>query len=174
MTKLLSLEEIHKELGITAKHITENRLAKCEQPPLNTLEIVDIDFEGKPFVLTNAAAKAWREMCAAARSENIDLKPFSGFRSYLHQKRLIERHLSNGRPIEDILTHIAIPGFSEHHSGRAIDIYTGDNCVLEEAFEQTPAFAWLMKNAGRFNFRLSYPRGNQYGIVFEPWHWYYL
>ncbi len=169
-----SLEEIHKELGITSKHIASNRLAKCEQPPLNTLEIVDIDFEGKPFVLTNTTAKAWREMCAAALAEKIDLKPFSGFRSYLHQKRLIERHLNNGRPIEDILTHIAIPGFSEHHSGRAIDIYSGEHSVLEEAFEQTPAFQWLMKNAGRFNFRLSYPRGNPHGIVFEPWHWYYL
>jgi D-alanyl-D-alanine carboxypeptidase len=81
--------------------------------------------------------------------------------------------LKNGRPLDDILTHIAIPGFSEHHSGRAVDIHEDGHTVLEEEFEKTQAFAWLRENAARFGFRLSYPRGNDQGIIYEPWHWYF-
>lgn len=109
-----------------------------------------------------------------AQEDQVRLKPFSGFRSYLHQKSLIERHLKNGRQIESILTHIAIPGFSEHHSGLAVDIHADGVNTLEEEFELTKEFLWLKEeNAARFEFRLSYPRNNDQGIIYEPWHWYY-
>ncbi|WP_413287441.1 D-alanyl-D-alanine carboxypeptidase family protein [Bdellovibrio sp. HCB337] len=171
MQKLLT--EIHEYLGITQNYLETNRLSLHEQPPLEMLQIVDIDFEGKPFVLTTQTAKAWLQMRAAALQENIQLMPFSGFRSYLHQKNLIDKHLKNGRPLDDILTHIAIPGFSEHHSGRAIDIHAYGHPTLTEEFENTEEFAWLSKNAARFGFRLSYPRDNPHGIIYEPWHWFY-
>ena len=74
---------------------------------------------------------------------------------------------------KDILTHIAIPGFSEHHTGKAIDIHANGHPVLEEAFEKTEEFMWLSKNAASFGFRLSYPRANTLGIIYEPWHWFY-
>ena len=118
------LIEIHAQLGITQKHIDANRLHYQEQPPLEKLEIVDFDFEGRAFILSSVTAQAWRKMTQAALGDQIQLMPFSGFRSYQLQKSLIEKHLKNGRAIEDILTHIAIPGFSEHHTGRAIDIHS--------------------------------------------------
>jgi D-alanyl-D-alanine carboxypeptidase len=167
------LKPIHEELGIGEIHLSNCKLSPCEQPSLNELEITDLDFDGKPFILTKTTAHAWREMCAAADSEKIVLKPFSGFRSYIHQKQLIKRRLEKGHPLEAILREIAIPGFSEHHSGRAIDICAENRFVLDEAFETTPAFAWLSKNAQRFKFRLSYPRGNNQNIIYEPWHWYF-
>ena len=168
------LNQIHHQLGISRTHLELNRLERQDQPALHLLEVVDIDFEGKPFILISPAAKAWREMISSAGKENIYLMPFSGFRSYIHQKNLIEKHLKNGRRLEDIFTHIAIPGFSEHHSGRAVDIHARGQAVLEEAFEATEEFRWLSENAGRYNFRLSYPRSNSQGIVYEPWHWFYL
>lgn len=169
----LILEEIYNVLGIYQQHLDANKLAFHAQPKMEELHVVAIDFEGKPFILTSAAANSWKLMTESAQHDQVSLLPFSGFRSYLHQRNLIERHLKNGRKIEDILTHIAIPGFSEHHSGRAIDIHSADHAVLEEAFERTDAFAWLKTNASRFGFRLSYPRNNPLGIVYEPWHWFY-
>lgn len=167
------LNEIHHQLGITKTHLELNRLYLQRQPDLNDLEVVDIDFEGKPFILISSAAQAWLKMRKEALLKKIFLMPFSGFRSYLYQKSLIEKHLKNGRPLEEILTHIAIPGFSEHHSGRAIDIYAKGNPILVEEFENTDEFRWLIENAAHFGFRLSYPRSNSYGIIYEPWHWYY-
>ena len=75
--------------------------------------------------------------------------------------------------LDAILTEIAPPGYSEHHSGRAIDIASAGSPPMTQDFEQTPAFAWLSANAGRFGFVMSFPRGNPYGYVFEPWHWCY-
>ncbi|MGE0527910.1 MAG: D-alanyl-D-alanine carboxypeptidase family protein [Bdellovibrionales bacterium] len=168
------LDRIYDELGITPTHLSYNRLPRCEQPWLSHLRVAEIDWEGKPFVLHMDVADGWQQMAAAAGAEAIPLRPFSGFRSYAHQKRLIERHLKNGRPLEEILTHIAIPGFSEHHTGRAVDLHADGRFVLEEQFEKTSAFAWLSQNAGRYGFRLSYPRRNDLGIIYEPWHWYYV
>lgn len=165
---------MHRELGIAEKHLRANRLPLHEQPPFEELEVVELDFEGKPFLLVSSAAKAWREMKSAAAREGITLLPFSGFRSYQYQMQLIATRLKSGRVLEDILTHIAIPGFSEHHSGRAVDVHAAGRPLLEEAFENTAEFAWLSANAARFGFRLSYPRENSSGIIYEPWHWYFL
>lgn len=168
------LISIHRDLGISSKHLELNRLSLQKQPQLENLKIVDIDLQGKPFILLSTAASAWLKMKEEARHEGITLLPFSGFRSYIHQKNLIDRHLKNGRSLESILTHIAIPGFSEHHSGRAIDIHENGKIVLEEEFENTPEFGWLKENASYFEFRMSYPKSNFYGIIYEPWHWFYI
>lgn len=167
------LQSIHQQLGISASHIERCRLDRHEQPALAFLEVVDIDFEGRPFILVQAAANGWRSMVDSAKEDHIFLKPFSGFRSYIHQKNLIEKNLKLGRLLEEILTQIAIPGYSEHHSGRAVDVHADGRGVLEEAFETTEEFKWLTTNAARFHFRLSYPRSNPQGIIYEPWHWFY-
>ena len=168
------LKSLHHELGIDSTILAKNRLSLCVQPALDQLEVVDIDFEGRPFILASPAAVAWRMMGGAASTDGVPLKPFSGFRSYLHQKKLIERHLANGRSLADVLTGTAIPGFSEHHSGRAIDLCAIDKTKLEQEFEFTDTFSWLTENAGRFKFRLSYPKNNTMGIIYEPWHWYFF
>jgi zinc D-Ala-D-Ala carboxypeptidase len=170
---MIDLKKIHDELGIDSKTLAGYKPAPCAQPALAELEVVDIDFDGRPFILERSAAWAWRKMCEAARLEDVIIRPFSGFRSYIHQKKLIERQLENGRSLPEILTGTAIPGFSEHHTGKAVDVCTPEKFKLEEEFERTAAFSWLMENAGDFKFRLSYPRSNNLGIIYEPWHWYY-
>ncbi len=167
------LNKIHEELGITSQHLAANKLSLHPQPSLDHLKVVDIDFEGKPFILRSDVSDAWLKMKADAAMENVNIQPYSGFRSYLHQKRLIEHHLKNGRSLESVLTQIAIPGFSEHHTGCAIDIYSAGKPVLEEIFEDSVEFDWLTRNAGRYGFRLSYPRSNSFGIIYEPWHWFF-
>jgi D-alanyl-D-alanine carboxypeptidase len=72
-----------------------------------------------------------------------------------------------------ILAVNAAPGYSEHHGGRAVDLATPGHPTIEEAFEHSPAFAWLTAHAARLRLRLSYPRDNPHGIVYEPWHWYF-
>jgi zinc D-Ala-D-Ala carboxypeptidase len=165
------LKSFHSDLQIGSKYLANYKLSYCEQPPLSELEIVEIDFEGKPFVLVCQAAEAWRRMRAAAKRDQVFFEPFSGFRSYLYQKQMITRRLAQGRSLDDILSQVAIPGFSEHHSGRAVDICTDQIFDLTESFEKSAAFFWLSKNAAAFGFQLSYPRGNQRGIIYEPWHW---
>lgn len=132
------------------------------------------DAFGRRAWLQPAAARDWRRMRAAAAADGVTLQLVSAFRHAAYQTRLFERKLARGATIEQILGVNAAPGYSEHHSGRAIDVTTPGCAPAEEAFEDTDAFAWLQRNAARHGFRLSYPRGNPHGVVYEPWHWYHV
>ena len=73
--------------------------------------------------------------------------------------------------ITDILEVNTAPGYSEHHTGRAVDIATPGSRPLTEDFESTDAFRWLQAEATGFGFAMTYPRDNPWGIIYEPWHW---
>ena len=95
----------------------------------------------------------------------------SGFRSFSYQADLIRNKLANGQNIEEILEASAPPGFSQHHTGEAIDIATPGSRPLTEDFENSAAYQWLAENAGNYGFSMTYPRGNSHGFIYEPWHW---
>lgn len=127
--------------------------------------------DGQLVRLAPPAATAWRRMRAAAAADGVVLLPLSGFRSIARQATIIRLRLARGDRIEEILELAAAPGFSEHHTGRALDIGSPDEVKLSEDFGRTTAFRWLRRHAGKFGFHLSYPRDNRHGIVYEPWHW---
>ena len=66
-----------------------------------------------------------------------------------------------------------MPGYSEHHTGRAVDFIAIDQTSLSVNFEKTETFKWLVNNANQYGFYLSYPKDNKEGIMYEPWHWMY-
>jgi D-alanyl-D-alanine carboxypeptidase len=107
----------------------------------------------------------------AANGNGMKLVAISGFRSIDRQSEIIRAKLASGQAIEEILRTVAAPGYSEHHTGRAIDIGIPGEEALTEGFADTPEFRWLDVNAGGFGFKLSYPCGNPHGISYEPWHW---
>lgn len=143
-----------------------------EQEPRELHGIGD-DAHGRPMYLAPRAALAWLQMRACAVAEGINIVPISSFRSVAYQRGLLARKLKRGDSLAQILSVNAAPGYSEHHSGRAIDIGTPGCAPLDEAFEHTPAFRWLAEHAADFGFRMSYPRDNPLGVIYEPWHWYY-
>ena len=110
-------------------------------------------------------------MRAAAAADGVTLLLVSGFRSIDYQARLFRKKINAGQLLSEILAVNAAPGFSEHHTGRAVDIATPGSRPLTAAFEDSGAFRWLAANAGRFGFTMSYPRDNAAGFIYEPWHW---
>lgn len=161
--------QLHEELGIPIDYGSSGR------PPYfaDATELVDVgpNLVGRMQQLTPEAARRWQEMVAAAAANGIPLLIVSGFRSFDYQTTLIRNKLTAGQDIAEILRVNAAPGFSQHHSGRAVDIATPGSRPLTEAFEETQAFVWLTKNASKFGFSMSYPRDNPYGFIYEPWHW---
>lgn len=143
------------------------------QPPAAALVPAGRDVYARPLRLAPRAARALRAMVAAAAREGVVLQPVSGFRSFGYQRRLLRRKLDHGTPLAAVLEVNALPGFSEHHSGCALDLTTPGVPAAEPSFAGTPAFAWLVAHARDYGFRLSYPPGNRQGIAFEPWHWRY-
>ena len=160
---------LNAEFGISSQFLAARGLSECEEA--SCLEVAEVGTDGKDHLLVPAAAKAWRKLKAAAVDERVSLFIVSAFRSVDRQTEIVRRKLQAGVPIEDILTVCAPPGFSEHHTGRAIDLSTPGSRPLEVEFEQTPAFAWLRAHAADFGYYLSYPIGNLSGYQYEPWHW---
>lgn len=127
----------------------------------------------RPLWLLAPAARAWQRMREAALADGVLLDAISGYRSHAYQLGIFARKLARGQTVEQILIVNAAPGYSEHHSGCAIDIGTRGEPAAEESFENTQAFEWLTQRAGEFGFTMSYPRGNPHGITYEPWHFRY-
>ncbi len=130
-----------------------------------------VDIYGRDRQLTPEAASAWSGLQEAAQHDGITLLLVSAFRGLDYQRQIFERKMAAGQPLEEILKVNAPPGFSEHHTGRAVDLTTPLCAPLTEEFEATGAFDWLAREANRFGFAMSYPRDNPFGIAYEPWHW---
>jgi D-alanyl-D-alanine carboxypeptidase len=158
-------------LGISPALLARKNLpAHAEAKRLVTAETSP---DGRDYLMTPEAAQAWHAMKRAARQDGIVLEIVSAFRGIERQVEIIRAKLDRGMPIETILTLSAPPGYSEHHTGRAIDINTPGCEATEEPFEHTDAFRWLTAHGRRFGFTLSYPRDNALGFIYEPWHWCY-
>lgn len=160
------IERILAEFGIT-----RDMLACPMQEETQSLVSLGEDCFGREQFARAETAHAWEAMREAAESDGVALQIVSAYRSVDYQCQLIQRKLDRGERIEDIIKVNAAPGFSEHHTGRALDLGTPGCEVLTEVFETTDAFRWLTENAARFGFTLSYPRDNPFGIHYEPWHW---
>jgi len=143
------------------------------QAEAEALVIAEIESNGREHRLIPPVADAWRAMRAAARAEGVELEIVSAFRGVERQAEIVREKLERGQTPEQILEVSAPPGYSEHHTGCAVDVTTGGTRALETDFEQTAAFRWLQQHAAEFSFFLSYPRGNPSGYSFEPWHWCY-
>jgi D-alanyl-D-alanine carboxypeptidase len=143
------------------------------QPEAEDLALAEVGADGREHRLVPPAADAWRAMRAAALADGIELRIVSAFRGVDRQAEIVRDKLARGQTPEQVLEVSAPPGYSEHHSGRAVDVASGTDRPLEEVFEQTDAYRWLLEHAAEFSFFLSYPRGNAAGYAFEPWHWCY-
>ncbi len=156
-------------LGVPRDYARARRLALVREP--RELAFIGLDVHQRPAWLAPRAARAFARLRDAAREDRVRLDVVSAFRSAEYQLGILRAKRERGIAIAEILRVSAAPGYSEHHSGRALDLTTPGYAALEEEFARSPAFAWLRRHARRFGFALSYPRRNRHGIAYEPWHW---
>jgi zinc D-Ala-D-Ala carboxypeptidase len=145
-----------------------------QEAPPNTLQPIVADGSIK---LRQAAAEKFLAMVQAAKAAGVTLVPVSGFRSIADQEYLFfDLKAQQGNRATERAAVSAPPGYSEHHTGYAIDILDGTrpDTNLETSFETTPAFRWLQANAAHFSFELSFPKDNPQGVSYEPWHWRFV
>lgn len=127
--------------------------------------------------LRATAAEQFEAMTQAARRDGIRIVPISGFRTRSEQETLFFGiKAQRGQNVETRAEVSAPPGYSEHHTGYAVDI--GDasqpSTDLSQSFAETRAYEWMEANAPRFSFELSFPPDNLQGVSFEPWHWRFV
>ena len=125
-------------------------------------------FQDFKIYVTRETRKALVAMAEEARKENFLLQVDSGYRSSRYQREIFKRRMEEGKTLEEVARFVAPPGYSQHETGRAIDVVPS-----EAAFEITETYKWLKNNAHKFGFVESYPENNPDSIPWEPYHWYY-
>jgi zinc D-Ala-D-Ala carboxypeptidase len=168
----MQLKKYWHELGLDESYALKHQLDAVNEP--DALGFAGFDRYRRPLWMQHDAARAWQQMHNAAQQDKIEMDAISGYRGHAYQMGIFRRKFARGQTLSDVLKVNAAPGYSEHHSGRAIDIGTPGDAPAEESFESTAAFAWLTNYAADFGFRMSYPRNNIHGIIYEPWHWCFV
>ena len=112
-----------------------------------------------------------QKMIDAGNSDGVSLKALSAYRSFVDQTNLKANYkVSYGAGANRFS---ADQGYSEHQLGTALDFSTLKTKGLLEGFDKTPEYKWLLDNAYKYGFVISYPKGNAY-YKFEPWHWRFV
>ncbi len=134
--------------------------------------------KGESYYLRNVLIPDLTRMIADSKVDGIDLSIVSGYRSYQTQINTYNYWLSkNNNNVDLVDTFSARPGHSQHQLGTVIDFSTneiGDR--LGDEFANTKASNWLVNNAYKYGFVLSYPKGYESitGYKFESWHYRYI
>ncbi|CCH97883.1 MAG: D-alanyl-D-alanine carboxypeptidase family protein [Microcystis flos-aquae DF17] len=122
-------------------------------------------------------ALALMKLIYAAREDRVWIIPVSGFRTIAHQDQLWQSQIQRQGSPEAAAKISAPPGYSEHHTGYALDLTDGNLKARDDItykFAETDAFKWLTLHAKEFGFELSFPKNNSQGVSYEPWHWRFV
>lgn len=111
------------------------------------------------------------DLLEEAKEDEVDLKVVSAFRSFDTQATLKSSYRVTYGSGANAFS--ADQGYSEHQLGTTVDFTTESVGSTFSGFDRTPAYAWLLDNAYRYGFILSYPKNNKY-YQYEPWHWRFV
>ena len=139
------------------------------------LTVVNVNSNG-PQYLRSEAAYELVKMFVAEHKDGVDLYLVSGYRSYAQQLALYNTYVStDGKALAD--SYDAIPGACEHQLGLAVDL-SDDNRDhdIDDSFESTTAYQWLLKHSYEYGYILRFPRGKESitGIAYNPWSFRYI
>lgn len=131
-------------------------------------------FYGSNHKIRQVVYDAFIDMWQEAYKENIYFIINSSYRSYDSQMKVYDDYKnSQGTTYADSIA--ARPGYSEHQTGLALDIFSKDYTTAA-SFKGSTAHLWLQNNAYRFGFIERYPEGKEKitGFAAESWHWRYV
>ena len=131
-------------------------------------------YYGEAQVTRQAVYDAFIDMWNAANKEGFYLIANSSYRKYEEQEEVYNSYKENlGEAGADSIA--SRPGYSEHQTGLAIDVFSKDN-TSTKTFKDSMAYQWLINNCYKYGFILRYPEGkeNLTGYSFEAWHYRYV
>lgn len=152
--------------------VDKERSLSADYEPDDLVSLADYPFalSRRDLRLRRPAAEAARDMNAAARADGVTLVFSSTYRSYAYQKEVYARQVSQlGQAEADRVS--ARPGHSQHQLGTVVDFGSIDN-----SFAETEAGRWMARNAERFGYSVSYPKGAEEitGYSWESWHFRFI
>jgi LAS superfamily LD-carboxypeptidase LdcB len=111
------------------------------------------------------------DMLDDAEDDGFELKVLSAYRSFDEQQALKGQYTQVYGSGANAFS--ADQGYSEHQLGTTVDLSDLGTAGAFTSFAQTKEYTWLLENAHKYGFVLSYPQDNSF-FVFEPWHWRFV
>jgi len=140
----------------------------------SSLKTIDEEYVNDPSKEEQIHGSVWphlEDMLEEAKEDGVELKVLSSYRSFGRQSELKASYkVIYGSGAN---TFSADQGYSEHQLGTTLDFTSTDALTTFNGFEKSKGYAWLLENAHKYGFVLSYPPNNQF-YQFEPWHWRFV
>ena len=170
---------VNKENPIDIKYLKE-----VIEPSLVEIEFTrenDDIFEShnmldKKIFLESKTAKAWYQLKQFLVNQGIEFDICSGFLSLENQKYKYNSFL-NRNGLELTKRRMCLPGYSEHHTGLAIDCdYFKNDDWAGICSDDNPETKYIHSILHNFGFILRYPKHKQEitEMQYEPWHIRYV
>lgn len=106
-------------------------------------------------------------------TQNGNVMAKSGYRTFQYQEQLYNDELAENGANSSTL--VAMPGYSEHHTGLVVDFTTYDGKSYKD-FDGEGDYAWILENCDKYGIINRYPAGKE-KLTFidnEPWHFRYV
>lgn len=139
---------------------------------LTTIPTEYLYSESRPEQFLSEAWPYLKNLFDESKTNGVTLFAKSAYRSFARQQ-LSKTAYTTIYGAGTANTFSADQGYSEHQLGTTVDFITTGLGGELTGFEKTKASEWLLANAHRFGFELSYPKGNAY-YIYEPWHWRFV
>jgi len=138
---------------------------------LATITPIYVNEENRSYKIHSKILSYLENMMREAEVANTPIRIVSAYRSYDEQVALKGNYqFTYGTGAN---TFSADQGYSEHQLGTTVDFTTVKLGGNFNQFADTLGYKWLLDNAYKYGFILSYPENNSY-YQFEPWHWRFV
>ena len=155
----------------------ENKLPEDWEEKLEIVKFVNTI--GDEVEVEKEAYDAYLKLKTDLKKENIYVDLDSAYRSVALQQEIWDDFMVEYGE-EYTKSHVAVPGFSEHHTGIALDFYliiNGEDVYLNEEMEKYPDIWKVIHTKGTdYGFIVRYIEGKEdiTGYAYEPWHLRYV
>ncbi len=167
-------ENSKKAINLNKDTILVNKYNYLEEDYIpDNLEDISSKYALANKQMVKNAKEAFEQMASDAKKESLSIIAMSAYRSYDYQVNLYNNYAkTDGKEKAD--TYSGRPGYSEHQTGLAVDVYNGKTKYTE--FHTTKEFTWMQNNAYKYGFILRFPKDKtkETGYEYESWHYRYV
>lgn len=176
--------EKNKEKKTEAKDLPWNLMLINEKHPMDPSYVPEVTAVSGEYSVDSRIADAVNKMFQAAKDAGMNMHILSAYRTVEKQTQVFNDTMSDNldggedywAAYNTTKQSVALPGYSEHGIGLALDIVSDSYEGLDDQQAQTPEAQWLAKNCAEYGFILRYPsdKSEETGIIYEPWHYRYV
>ena len=134
---------------------------------------------GREFLVERKTLEQFEALRIKLLEEGVNIELDSTYRSVQRQQELWEE-FEKEYGIDYCIKYVAIPGYSEHHTGLVVDVcLIKDGVVIDDnddMIAEREIFAKVHERLADYGFILRYLEGKEdiTGYSYEPWHLRYV